>query len=71
MNLQATFNGLKPYEVIRYHLTGEHGILLGYISRHHSDGRDHWYLWNDNGLWCEYRTRKAAITEAIRMHRSK
>lgn len=69
ISMQTTFSGLKPYEIIRYQLTAEHGSLVGYVSRFQFDGRSHWYLWNDAGLHCEYKTRKAAVRDAIKTFR--
>jgi len=63
LGLTPIYHGLRPYETIRYRVENPDGELIGYISRFHHDGRATFTAWNDAGLKCDYRTRKAALLD--------
>ena len=56
IGLVQQFHDLKPYEVIRYIASNENGACLGFISRFHSDGRDRWIVWTEDGLHAHVRS---------------
>jgi hypothetical protein len=68
--LSPIYNDLKPYERIRYRVDDGGDRLIGYLSNFYYDGRDHWVAWRDDGLRCEYATRKKALADLLATDRS-
>ena len=56
----ATFSEFKPFESMRYKVHKD-GFLVGYVSRFYYDGRNHWVMWNNEGVHSERRSLKDAM----------
>ena len=60
------YQNLKPYEVIRWRLTDLDGVTLGYASRLHHDGANHWWAWDaEDGFRQQVHSRGAAFAVLI------
>ena len=63
------YDDLKPYEVIRWRLSDLEGNILGFASRLHYNGGNHWYAWNrEDGFRQEVSSRARAYSVLIENH---
>jgi len=57
---KATVSEFKPFESMRYKIYSD-DIFIGYVSRFYYDGRDHWFMWNDQGVKSETKSLREAL----------